>query len=312
MSDGIRASAQELIQLQSSARNIDLDSQRRAASAIANLRPSRLRGRGVDFAESRNYQPGDDIRHMDWRVTARTGRPHTKVFQEERERPIIVMVDFNPSMFFGTRVALKSVFAARLAALIGWAAIHKGDRIGAFLFGGRNHHDLSPAGGRGGALTLIRHLVSWSALDRSNITTEGVALSEALERLRRVVRPGSLVFILSDFYLLDAAVERHLARLRQHNDIVACQILDALELNPPPPGHYGITDGRAMRLIDTRSQGQREHYHAYFRERQRQVRELMRKRTVPLIAFATHEDGMETLRRGLAQPSVDLLAGNER
>ncbi len=114
-----------------SARNIKLDSRLYAIAETAGNRQSRFRGRGIDFQESRNYQPGDDIRTMDWRVTARTGRPHTKVFQEERERPIIIVIDCNPSMFFGTRVAFKAVIAARLAALIAWAAIRNGDRIGA-------------------------------------------------------------------------------------------------------------------------------------------------------------------------------------
>ena len=298
--EGTHVRSQDLIQLRLSARNIDLDSQRRAAAVMAGLQQSRFRGRGVEFLESRGYQPGDDIRNMDWRVTARTGKPHTKVYQEERERPVIVMVDYNSSMFFGTRVAFKSVVATQLAALIGWAAIHHGDRIGAFLFGCDEHQEIAPMGGRNGILKLIHSLVRWSNQEYSDNSQMTYVWSKALQRLRRVIRPGSLIFLLSDFYEIDNESERHLTRLRQHNDMIACQISDVLELKPPPPGRYGVTDGRTTRILDTRSPRSRQQYQNYFAHHHQKVRELMRKRAIPLITLATNDNIAESLRRGLA------------
>ena len=164
-----------------------------AASALAGSYRSRFRGRGVDFLESRNYQPGDDIRNMDWRVTARTGRAHTKVFQEERERPVLVAVDAGPSLFFGTRKRLKSVAAAELAAVIAWAAVRRGDRIGGFLFAPGSHRELRPAGGRRGAMRMIQSLVDWLDPDHApGLAAEhkhGEPLSVVMERVRHTARP---------------------------------------------------------------------------------------------------------------------------
>jgi uncharacterized protein (DUF58 family) len=188
----------------------------------------------MDYLESRGYQAGDDIRNMDWRVTARAGEPHVKLYTQERERPVVVMVDLNPGMFFGTRGAFKSIVAARAAALIGWAAVRHHDRIGALLFNGR-HQELRPLGGQRGVLRLIRALVgATDPVQGMRQPDHPGRLTEALRRLRRVARPGGLVFILSDFYGIDADTRVLLQRLRQHSDVVACQVHDALELHSPP------------------------------------------------------------------------------
>jgi uncharacterized protein (DUF58 family) len=299
--DGVRVSATELLQLRFNARAVDLASHRRTASAVAGLQRSVFRGRGIDYQESRNYQQGDDIRAMDWRVTARTGRPHTKVYQEERERPVIVLVDLSPSMFFGTRTALKSVIAARAAALIGWATVGHHDRIGALLFDGGQDtcREIRPTGGRIGVLRLIRALVVATAPDRSDPNRES-RLSEALKRLRRVARPGSLLVLLSDFYALDADSEQSLAQLRRHNDLLACHILDPLELQAPPPGRYGISDGRLSRVLDTASPSSRDAYAAHFARHRQTVQGLLQKYGVPLLRLHTTDDVTESLRRELA------------
>ncbi len=298
LGNGVRVEVDELIRLRPRAGGIRLDSRRPATSYTAGPHPSRFRGRGVDYQESRNYQPGDDIRTMDWRVTARTGRPHTKLYQEERERPVILLLDFSPSMFFGTRVAFKSVAAARAAALLGWATVRRGDRIGAFLFDGINHQELRPTGGRRGVLRLIRELARWAEpADRPSLTVEG-GLGEALKRLRRVARPGSLVVLLSDFYSLDEDSDQHLTWLRRHNDVAAVQLVDPLELAPPPPGRYGITDGQDWGMLDTESAARRHGYEQHFAAHHGRVRKLLRRRAVPWLALGTHEDAAERLGRG--------------
>ena len=298
----VHVSSDELVQCRLQARDIRLDSRRPARSAITGGHSSRFRGRGMDYLESRAYQPGDDIRSMDWRVTARTSHAHVKLYQEERERPVVVMIDLGPGMFFATRGAFKSVIAARAAALIGWAAIQNGDRIGAFLFNG-GHHELRPLGGQRGVMRLIRQLVTAtdpSAAMNQNIDVHGSHLNEALLRLHRVARPGSLVFILSDFYAIDADTRRHLQRLRQHNDIVACQILDAVELEPPPAGRYAITDGTETGMLDTRSVARRRAYADYFADHHQSLQQLMQQSAVPLRRIATTDDVAQVLRFGLA------------
>jgi len=308
----VHASSAELVRCRLQARELRLDSRQSARSAITGVHTSRFRGRGMDFQESRVYQPGDDIRSMDWRVTARSGHAHVKLYQEERERPVVVMIDLGPGMFFATRGAFKSVIAARAAALIGWAAIQNGDRIGALLFNG-GHHEIRPLGGQRGVLRLIRELVTATdpvqAMAAQATNNETSHLNEALLRLRRVARPGSLVFILSDFYAINEDTRRHLQDLRQHNDIVACQIVDALELEPPAAGRYAISDGIHTGLLDTRSAARRAAYSEYFARHHRAVRELMRQCAVHQHRIATTDDVARTLRYGLARPGIDVSPG---
>ncbi len=288
----------ELIALRLKARKINLYRKQTALAQLAGNHASRFRGRGMDYQESRIYQPGDDIRSMDWRVTARTGRPHTKLYQEERERPVVVCVDLNPSMFFASRGALKSVVASRAASLIGWATISHGDRIGALLFNGE-HHELPPRGGKHGVLRLIRQLVAQSdPLENLKYPPHPQGLNVALARLRRVSRPGSLIFLLSDFYGIDEETGNHLMRLRQHNDMVAIQLLDALELEPPLPARYSVSDGRQQGILDTRSARARKAYRDFFSQHHRSVQDLMRSRAIPLLQMSTEDDIASTLQCG--------------
>jgi uncharacterized protein (DUF58 family) len=307
----VQVSSEELIRLRLQARELRLDRRQAARSVIAGAHSSRFRGRGMDYLESRGYQPGDDIRNMDWRVTARSGHAHVKVYQEERERPVVVMTDLGPGMFFATQGAFKSVIAARAAALIGWAAVRNGDRIGALLFNG-GHHELRPLGGQRGVLRLIRELVS--ATDPTGGLrphTDSNHLNDALLRLRRVARPGSLVFILSDFYAIDKDTRRHLQQLRRHNDVIACQIVDDLEMTPPPPGHYAVSDGVHTGTLDTRTRARRQAWENYFSEHHRAVRELMMKCAIPLLRISTSDDVAARLRKGLASASIDAVNTRE-
>lgn len=297
----------DLIGLRQNAHQLRLDSRQPARSSIAGSHGSRFRGRGMDYLESRGYQPGDDIRSMDWRVTARSGRAHVKVYQEERERPVVAMIDLGPGMFFATRGAFKSVIATRAAALIGWAAIRNGDRIGALLFNG-GHREIRPMGGQRGVLRLIRELVPASdPRTGMNALPNGKHLDEALGRLRRVARPGSLVFILSDFYAIGDDTHRHLQQLRKHNDVFACQIIDPIEIEPPPPGHYAVTDGVHTSILDSRSRSPRQAYSDYFANHHLAVRSLMGRCAIPLLQLSTSEDVTEQLRAGLQNPSTAAL-----
>jgi len=306
---GVHVTSDELIRLRLAARDLQFGSRRPSLSTIAGAHASRFRGRGMDYLESRGYQAGDDIRNMDWRVTARAGNPHVKLYTEERERPVVVVVDLNPGMFFGTRGAFKSVIAARAAALIGWAAVRRHDRIGALIFNG-SHHELRPLGGQRGVLRLIRALVS--ATDPATGMHQPMhpgLLTESLRRLRRVARPGSLVCILSDFYGIDADTRVHLQRLRQHSDVVACQIVDALEVHTPPPGRYDISDGLRSAVLDTRTAARQAAYERFFAQHHQAVDELMRACAVPRIRLTTSDDVVERLRGSLGE-SIGRGAGS--
>ena len=294
--DGIHLGASELIALRPRCNALSLPMHRPAASALAGAYRSRFRGRGVDFVESRNYQPGDDIRNMDWRVTARTGKPHTKIFQEERERPVLIVLDATPSLFFGTRRRLKSVAAGHLAAAVAWTAVRRGDRIGAFLFDGGAHRELRPAGGRRGAMRVIQGLVDW--LDPDVARPGDAPLSSALERVRHAVRPGSLVLVISDFFGLDEDCNRHLSRLRQHNDVIGCQVMDPAELDLPA-GRYPISDGRHNTLLDLGRESARQRFEDMSQAHSAGPKNMFQRHQCGWLVMKTNDDPVEVLGREL-------------
>lgn len=192
---------------------------------------SKFKGRGMEFDEVRHYQSGDDIRAIDWRVTARTGRAHTKLFREEKERPVLFMTDFSPTMQFGSTFLFKSVQAAHITALLAWQAAYRGDRVGGLVFNQHTHTEIKPGSRDKGVLRLLHALVS----NQQNAPTEPAtgSFSANIKRLRQLLKTGARVYLLSDFHQL---TENHIAELRaltQHNAVQAVLISDPLELTLP-------------------------------------------------------------------------------
>jgi uncharacterized protein (DUF58 family) len=301
---GVEVSVDDLIGLRFRAQRLELGVASRAHRTMVGAHGSRFRGRGMEFAESRIYQPGDDVRSIDWRVTARTGRTHTKLFQEERERPVILLVDLGASMFFGTRTAYKSVVAAETAALIAWAAMRGGDRVGALVAGRSAHLEVKPVSGRRGVLRVLRALAALSR-KAGDDEAQQIRLSDSLLRARHVARPGSLLVVISDFYDLDEDAVGSLSRMRQHNDMLACWIHDPLEIEPPPPGRYGVSDGWQTATLDTVSRRARERYRESFGAEYDRLRTTLGRLAIPLLPIATGDDVAEALRRGAASEARD-------
>ena len=192
----VYSSLQSLLRLQGQVNTLYL-ARKHIRSRHSGLHRSVYKGRGMDFAESRMYQPGDDIRTIDWRVTARSGRVHTKVFEEEREKPVLLWLDLRPSMFFATRGRFKSVVAAEIAALLLWKTLKDGDRIGGILQNG-DHVELKPSRSRSAALHFLRQLSDMTR-DSLRLRSGNGDLQASWTRLRRVAQAGSQVFVLSDF-----------------------------------------------------------------------------------------------------------------
>ena len=283
----------------------------RAAAALA-LRGTQVRaqlagdylspfkGRGMEFDESRPYQPGDEARNLHWRVMARTGRPFTKLFREEREQPVYLWVDLRRRMHFATRGVFKSVQAARAATLIAWAASIRGDRVGGVVFSGHEHHELKPARGKRGVLQFINRLVAhpgWA--ERKSQAADPRALHDALIRLRRIVRPGSLVFLFSDFGGLEEADEAHLALLSRHNEVTALFLHDPFERQPPPPGAYRLSDGEDEYVVDAADEHYRQRHRDRFDERQDRLRNLAQRHRIALMSCSTDDDPVQTLQQSL-------------
>lgn len=272
---GLAVSVAELIALAAQAQHVTYPP--KGYAARAGQHQSRIRGRGMDFSEARNYQAGDEVRHMEWRMTARTGRPHVKVYHEERERPVLLLVDFNPSMFFGTRVAFKSVIAARLAAILAWTASQQGDRVGGLLWSPFAHQELTPRTRRAGILPFLGGLSHYSQASQTPDMDGQQAFDQALIRMQRLLKPGSIVVMISDFYHWQDHHERLLRRLRGHHDFLAYHVCDPLELGPPLPQIYGMTDGHSDLLVDTSLDSVRFGYQFYCEQRITTLRQQMQR-----------------------------------
>jgi uncharacterized protein (DUF58 family) len=297
MPAGVTCTLKELIRLRAQARGLELGARHRALSAQAGGYVSVYRGRGLEFDEVRTYQAGDDARYIDWRVTARRGRPHTKLFREERERPVVLLVDQRPNMFFGTRRVFKSVQAARAAALVAWAAATNGDRVGGLVVGGGGHAEVRPAARRAGVLALLR------AIDRLQPRAPGpldLPIEPALAHLARAVRPGSLVLLLTDFLRMGPGGESLLASVSQHNDVLATLIWDPVEALPPPGGCYRLGLGERRWLADTADPKVAERWRRTHEAHRRRLRRVCRQRGVHWMTMSTADDPLASLRSGLA------------
>lgn len=297
--NGITANLEELIGLRAQGIGLSLAAGRNSGGPISGAHRVVFRGRGMDFEEVRVYQPGDDIRRMDWRVTARSSRPHTKLFREERERPVLLCVDSGASMRFGTRVAFKSVQAARVAALLGWAALENQDRIGTLIFSGTNSQELRPAGGKRALLRCLQLLAAASASDPA--AERMASLSDTVLRLRYLARHGCLVILISDFAALDTAAEQPLAALAQHNEVLAIRIFDPLEAELPPPDRYDFTDGRHIHSLWTADAALRNRYRNEFQARSEHLAALCREHGIRWLSLSTAQDPGVELQRYLPQ-----------
>jgi len=200
----------------------------------------------MDYAESRLYSPGDDVRRIDWRATARTGRAYTKLFQAERGSDLYAIVDQRAQMRFGTRAAFKSVVAAELATLAGWAAVEGGERFGALVAGIWQAH--IRAGAAEGAVSALCAALATACDDAA--PPEGTALDALAERAATDAPTGTRFVLVSDFSDDARTLERALDALHARGELVLLWIRDPLEARLPPPAHYPLTDGRKHVVLD--------------------------------------------------------------
>ena len=301
INEAVEVSVPQLVQLSRFAAYLPLSSEKILARQSGDYQ-SPFKGRGMEFDESRLYQPGDDIRNIDWRVTARTGKTHTKLFREERERQVFVWLDLRPSMFFATRGSFKSVIASRMASMLAWSAIHHGDRIGGVVFSESSHHEIKPQRGKNGALRVINQVVKHEAWgDQSSTQRDKSAVLRSLIRLRRVARPGSLIFMLSDFRGLDEKFESQLILLGRHTDIVLVYLYDQLEQQLPDAGLYRVSNGENEKLLNTFDRKLGESHRAHFRDHLQKLERLAKTSNIHLITCSTTEDALGTLQSGLSK-----------
>ena len=303
----------ELLALRAAAARLVWTPPRTVRAGGAGQRSSRFRGRGIDFAETRAYQPGDDIRHIDWRVTARTGRVHTKVFHEERERPILLLADLGPQTFFGTRQRLKSLAVAELTTLLLWRAYDDGDRVGALLRTATGLEALRPRKTqqsvlriqnrlRRGCEVLAEHYGAAPGPGARPPHPPVEGLEAALQELLKVVRPGTTVIVVSDFADgLDPfpKVLEQLGRLGQQAQVHGILVSDPFERAAPPAGRYPLSDGRRRQTLDLAGREAAARWTERYQTRRDALAAQLQRQEGRLLECSTDGDYLQDLGRWL-------------
>lgn len=302
---GVYASLEELVRIRYRARDFSFKPQQPVSSILSGRYASRLRGRGLNFEELRRYHEGDDIRTMDWHVTARTRAPYVRVYTEERDRAVLLVVDQRLNMFFGTRDRLKSVTAAQLAALGAWRALDVGDRVGIVAFDDETLFEMPPRRSEQNVMSILNGVLEMNhALHaESGIHPAPGMLNTALEKAMRLAKHDMLVVIVSDFFGVDEQTSKLTARISTHNDILGILVHDPMRLDPPT-GRLRASDGENQLEIDLDDRKLRERLVEDYRDEQERIARFLRRLSAPLLMISNEGDVVSQVRRLLGVAPV--------
>lgn len=314
LSSGVNLSLEELLQYQSKASLINLTATRNQSSRMSGNYLARSKGRGMEFDEVRHYQTGDDIRTIDWRVTARTGKTHTKLFREEIERPVLIATDLSKNMLFGSQLLFKSVQAAHIAALVAWHAKARGDRLGGIVFNEHQHLECKPRSRKQGVLHYLHNLMEIHQAGISNHFSDtrtevtpvqsNQAFEENCARIRQIARPGSLVYLITDGFGLNEESVRHLASVSQHCELIVCQVYDPIEHELPSSSsllNVALTDGQTRQTLTLGDEKSAEQYAQHSQEQQSMQKHLFTKAGARLLSISAAQTLEQQLTLGAQQ-----------
>lgn len=294
---GVYVDLEQLIALEQKGRKVSLLPRQPVHSLLSGRYASRMRGRGLNFEEIRDYRSGDDVRSIDWKVTARLQSPHVRVFNEERDRQGLLVVDQRLSMFFGTRRAMKSVTAAEIAAVVAWRILSVGDRVGGIMFNDRSIEEVRPQRSRRIVLQYLTKLAEQNqALGVGRgITRDATMLNRAFDRIRRVAPHDATVVIFSDFDGADETTRHAIAALAAHNTVIAVLIHDPSQSELPAAGRMTVTDGELQIALDVAHGSTRQNILDMSKTRLRSVFEWTRDFGVPVLPLSTAEEPVNQL-----------------
>lgn len=293
----------QLMALQFQARGLSFVARQPQGSILAGNHASRLRGRGLNFDELRRYQPGDDLRHLDWRASLRTGKPVIRTFTEERDRPALIVVDQRMSMFFGSVRSFKSAVAAELGALAAWMVFNAGDRVGGLVFNDERIDSVAPLRSRKRVETLCSRIVEQNrALNASNPDHEADGqLDKVLQQCLALGGHDHLICIISDFAGAGPRTLQLMRQLSAHNDVIALQVYDPLALNVPDSGHLMVTQGQLQVELAVQKRQVRQPLGDFLGGRLKDVANLLRRSQVPLLMISTAMPALDQLRDELGR-----------
>ena len=270
-------------------------------SVLSGRHSSRLRGRGLNFEELRNYLPGDDIRNIDWKVTARTGAPHVRVYTEERDRPVWLLVDQRMSMFFGSHLKMKSVIAAETAAASAWRVLSVGDRVGAMVFNDEQIRIIPPHRSRERVMQILREIeIQNHALSAdSQVQPNPDILTDVLHKVGVTAGHDCLIALISDGFGIGEGSRKEITRLTQHNDVLSLFIYDPMEAEIGSAGRLPFSDGERLLEVNTSQSSLRDAYRNGFTERLHRMETLSRRYAIPLLRLNGSRPVLEQVREQL-------------
>ncbi|UXP31929.1 DUF58 domain-containing protein [Reichenbachiella agarivorans] len=281
-----------------------LANKQKVKSVLGGKHASKLRGRGLDFEEVRNYVKGDDIRNIDWKVTARTKQTHTRVFSEEKEKPALIVVDQSKTMFFGSQVRTKSVVAAELAAVAAFRVLKQGDRVGGVVIADDGIDIIQPKRDRRNILRFLEKIVTRNqALADSVVASRENVLKEAMLKIRNLVTHDYLVVVISDFNQYSLDVMRFISQIAQHNDVILAKVTDPMEkIIPSTKFVAGNTDTQVT--VDGKHKALRDHFETGFESDYQNFQSQMKKHRIPVFTINTVDSIDDQLK--------DVFAGRKK
>lgn len=294
--NGLFASLDELMKMRKLTKYVQKLNYKKVFSNQTGDIKSVFKGRGMEFEEIRAYAYGDDIRDIDWRVTARKQQPYTKVYAEERDRQVYVWLDLSASMVFGTKKELKSVTASKLAALIGWLSLEKKDRFGIVIFDGIKTWWFKPQNSRAQLLAVLKKIAELSASVIQNPQADEKELLKSVKLLEQNVKNRASVFIISDFRHDFVNLKTELAALARRHNLYLIDVYDTLEEKAPKAGEYLAQYGAKKLIFDSASREYRRQYEVYFSQKRQDWRDFCRQNGCSRLEFRTDTDIRESLR----------------
>jgi uncharacterized protein (DUF58 family) len=301
MNPATHANLNDLVRLSVKARGFSFLPKQPIQSILAGRHASRLRGRGLNFEEIRGYLPGDDVRTMDWKVTARMRSPHIRVYTEERDRPVLFLVDQRSTMFFGSRRAMKSVVAAEVTALGAWKVLDQGDRVGALIFNDQEVVSIKPHRSRArvrellGAVVKINHQLGTSNPSEST-TSNPEMFNQVLKQALQIAKHDYLICIVGDGFGMNEESKRLVTLLSAHNDIITVFIYDPLEAKLPEVGPLTMENAKGQLEINTESASLRQQFAKDFNTRIAWMESIAHGRSIPLLPVQTSLDVTRQIR----------------
>jgi len=295
----IHSTFDHLRSLAGSARRLSFMPKQQAGSVLNGRHASRLRGRGLNFEELREYRAGDDVRAIDWKVTARRGEPYVRVYTEERDRPALLIIDQRMSMFFGTRHAMKSVVAAEAAAIAAHRILAQGDRVGGIIFGDEDLREIRPRRSQSALHALLLEISSMNQALRADRppVESSMSLNRPLEAAMRIARHDHLVMIFSDFDHVDDRTKRLVTGLARHNDVFLFVVSDPIAMDIPPGGRLVASDGEMQMELDTENTAARAKIQDMTRGRLERIMLWQKELGLPVLPLSTAEDALPQLHR---------------